>query len=66
MEYRRLGSSGLKVSPLSLSAMMFGGAADEASSLRIVDSLVAPGRPSTHGYIDPVEPVDGRVPRSRG
>jgi aryl-alcohol dehydrogenase-like predicted oxidoreductase len=36
MEYRRLGSSGLKVSPLCLGAMMFGGAADEASSLRIV------------------------------
>ncbi len=36
MEYRRLGSSGLKVSPLCLGAMMFGGAADEASSLRII------------------------------
>ena len=36
MEYRRLGSSGLKVSPLCLGAMMFGGAADEAASLRIV------------------------------
>jgi len=36
MEYHRLGSSGLKVSPLCLGAMMFGGAADEASSLRIV------------------------------
>jgi aryl-alcohol dehydrogenase-like predicted oxidoreductase len=36
MEYRRLGSSGLKVSPLCLGAMMFGGAADEAASMRIV------------------------------
>ena len=36
MEYRTLGSSGLKVSPLCLGAMMFGGAADEAASLRIV------------------------------
>jgi aryl-alcohol dehydrogenase-like predicted oxidoreductase len=32
----------------------------------VVDSLVAPGHPSTPGYIDPVEPVEGRVPRSRG
>jgi len=38
MEYRRLGSSGLKVSPLCLGAMMFGGAADEASSLRIISA----------------------------
>ena len=36
MEYRRLGASGLKVSPLCLGAMMFGGAAYEACSLRIV------------------------------
>ncbi len=36
MEYRRLGSSGLKVSPLCLGAMMFGGAADEAASNRII------------------------------
>ncbi len=32
----------------------------------LVDSLVAPGHPSTPGYIDPAEPVEGRVPRSRG
>jgi aryl-alcohol dehydrogenase-like predicted oxidoreductase len=30
MEYRRLGRSGLKVSPLCLGAMMFGNEADEA------------------------------------
>jgi aryl-alcohol dehydrogenase-like predicted oxidoreductase len=36
MEYRRLGCSGLKVSPLCLGAMMFGGAADEAASQRMV------------------------------
>ena len=36
MEYRKLGSSGLKVSPLCLGAMMFGGAAEEAASLRII------------------------------
>ena len=32
MEYRKLGRSGLKVSPLCLGAMMFGGPADEADS----------------------------------
>ncbi len=36
MEYRSLGKSGLKVSPLCLGAMMFGGVTDEATSLRII------------------------------
>lgn len=36
MEYRRLGRSGLKVSPLCLGTMMFGGPTDEATSKRIV------------------------------
>jgi aryl-alcohol dehydrogenase-like predicted oxidoreductase len=37
MDYRTLGSSGLKVSPLCLGTMMFGGPADEPSAARIVD-----------------------------
>jgi len=36
MEYRTLGRSGLKVSPLCLGAMMFGGQTSEADSLGIV------------------------------
>jgi aryl-alcohol dehydrogenase-like predicted oxidoreductase len=36
MEYRRLGRSGLAVSPLCLGTMMFGGAADDATAHRIV------------------------------
>jgi aryl-alcohol dehydrogenase-like predicted oxidoreductase len=36
MDYRRLGRSGLKVSPLCLGTMMFGGQADEAKSGRII------------------------------
>jgi len=36
MEYRTLGRSGLKVSPLCLGTMMFGGATDETTSRRIV------------------------------
>lgn len=37
-------------------------AEDEA----LVDSLVAPGHASTHGWTDPQYPVTGRVPRSGG
>ena len=36
MEYRNLGRSGLKVSPLCLGTMMFGGPTDEATAGRIV------------------------------
>jgi aryl-alcohol dehydrogenase (NADP+) len=36
MEYRNLGRSGLKVSPICLGTMMFGGQTDEATSRRIV------------------------------
>ncbi len=36
MEYRNLGRSGLKVSPICLGTMMFGGPTDEALSARIV------------------------------
>ena len=35
MEYRKLGAAGLKVSPLCLGAMMFGGSTNEADSRRI-------------------------------
>jgi aryl-alcohol dehydrogenase-like predicted oxidoreductase len=36
MDYRKLGRSGLKVSPLCLGTMMFGGPTDEATSGRII------------------------------
>ena len=36
MQYRPLGRSGLKISPICLGTMMFGGPADEATSGRIV------------------------------
>ena len=38
MQYRSLGRSGLKVSPICLGTMMFGGATDEPTSARIIDS----------------------------
>ncbi|MBO1080972.1 aldo/keto reductase [Roseomonas haemaphysalidis] len=37
MEYRNLGRSGLKVSPLCLGTMMFGGQTDEPTAARIID-----------------------------
>ena len=43
MDYRYLGSSALKVSPLCLGAMMFGGETDEATSKRIIDKAFDQG-----------------------
>ncbi len=43
MEYRTLGRSGLKVSPLCLGAMMFGGETSEADALAIVARAQAQG-----------------------
>ncbi|MEN5081194.1 aldo/keto reductase [Bosea sp. TWI1241] len=43
MDYRSLGRSGLKVSPLCLGTMMFGDQTDEAASRAIVDHAAAAG-----------------------
>lgn len=43
MKYRTLGRSGLKVSPLCLGTMMFGGPADEATARRIIDRAADEG-----------------------
>ena len=43
MEYGYLGRSALKVSPLCLGAMMFGGETDEATSKRIIDKAFDQG-----------------------
>ena len=43
MEYRQLGRSGLKISPMCLGTMMFGGATDEPTSARIIDKARAAG-----------------------
>ncbi|HKR47527.1 MAG TPA: aldo/keto reductase [Paraburkholderia sp.] len=43
MDYRNLGRSALKVSPLCLGAMMFGGETDEAASKRIIDKAFEQG-----------------------
>ena len=49
MQYRHLGRSGLKVSPICLGTMMFGGPTDEATSARIVGEG-ARGRRQLHRY----------------
>lgn len=43
MDYRYLGASALKVSPLCLGAMMFGGETDEPTSRRIIDKAFDQG-----------------------
>jgi aryl-alcohol dehydrogenase (NADP+) len=43
MEYRTLGASGLRVSPLCLGAMMFGGATDEPIAARIIGKALHAG-----------------------
>ena len=57
MEYRNLGRSGLKVSPVCLGTMMFGGPADETAATRIV----AAGREAGVNFIDTADVyTDGR------
>lgn len=55
IEYRNLGRSGLKVSPLCLGAMMFGGPTDEAESCRIVDAA----RDQGINFIDTADAYNG-------
>ncbi len=43
MQYRTLGQNGLKVSPLCLGTMMFGGPTDEATAHRIIDAAADQG-----------------------
>ncbi|MEM8530554.1 MAG: aldo/keto reductase [Chloroflexota bacterium] len=43
MHYRRLGQTGLQVSPLCLGTMQFGWSADEATSFAIMDAFVEQG-----------------------
>ncbi|HYG91131.1 MAG TPA: aldo/keto reductase [Azospirillum sp.] len=43
MQYRKLGRSGVKVSPLCLGTMMFGGPTDEATAVRIIGHAAESG-----------------------
>jgi aryl-alcohol dehydrogenase (NADP+) len=55
MNYRNLGSSGVKISPLCLGTMMFGGATDEATAGRIV----AKAREQGVNFIDSADAYAG-------
>jgi aryl-alcohol dehydrogenase (NADP+) len=55
MQYRNLGRSGLKVSPICLGTMMFGGPADESTSTR----LVAKAREAGINFIDTADAYNG-------
>src|SRR3954454_606135 len=55
MDYRPLGRSGLKISPICLGTMMFGGATDEAPSSRIV----AKAREAGVNFIDSADAYNG-------
>src|SRR3978361_769937 len=55
MQYRKLGRSGLKISPICLGTMMFGGPTDEATSLRIV----AKAREAGINFIDSAAAYNG-------
>ena len=55
MQYRYLGHSPLRVSPLCIGAMMFGGATDEATSKRIIDKA----RDQGVNFIDTADGYNG-------
>jgi 1-deoxyxylulose-5-phosphate synthase len=55
MQYRNLGRSGLKISPICLGTMMFGGPTDEATSSRIV----AKAREAGINFIDSADAYNG-------
>ena len=55
MQYRNLGRSGLKVSPICLGTMMFGGPTDEATSSRIIDKA----REAGINFIDTADVYNG-------
>src|ERR1700709_2615079 len=58
MQYRPLGRSGLKVSPICLGTMMFGGPADEASSAR----MVAKAREAGINFVDTADAHSNGAP----
>src|SRR5260370_809100 len=55
MQYRNLGRSGLKISPICLGTMMFGGPTDEATSMRIVTKA----REAGVNFIDTADAYNG-------
>ncbi len=62
MEKRKLGNSGLKVSPLCLGTNVFGWTADEPTSFRLLDAFVAAG----FEFLDTADTYSTWVPGHRG
>jgi aryl-alcohol dehydrogenase-like predicted oxidoreductase len=62
MKSRKLGSSGLEVSPLCLGGNVFGWTADEKTSFAILDALVAEG----FNFIDTADVYSRWVPGHKG
>ena len=62
MAYRRLGGTGLKVSPLCLGSMQFGWTADEQTSFAVMDAFAAAGG----NFIDSADIYSRWVKGNRG
>ncbi len=62
MQKRKLGNSGLEVSPLCLGTNVFGWTADEAMSLRLLDAFVAAG----FEFLDTADTYSTWVPGHHG
>lgn len=62
MQYRRLGNSGLKVSPLCLGTMQFGWTADEPTSFQVMDAFAEAGG----NFIDTADAYSAWVPGNQG
>ena len=62
MNYRLLGRSGLRVSPLALGGNVFGWTVDEATSFRLLDAWLDAG----FNFIDTADVYSSWVPGHRG
>ena len=62
MQYRRLGNSGLKVSPLCLGTMQFGWSADEPTAFAVMDTFFEAGG----NFIDTADVYSNWVPGNEG
>jgi aryl-alcohol dehydrogenase-like predicted oxidoreductase len=62
MQYRKLGRSGLKVSPLCLGTMQFGWSADHATAFDVMDAFIASGA----NFIDTADIYSAWIPGNHG
>jgi aryl-alcohol dehydrogenase-like predicted oxidoreductase len=62
MQYRKLGRSGLKVSPLCLGTMQFGWSADQATAFDVMDAFIASGA----NFIDTADIYSAWIPGNHG